>query len=287
MFKPSSVHQPWLRHVGDKRAGVLMPVTAGQPTEDDDLASVLHYVGYGKLARTRAKLANSQSTRQFLDIGVHLLREDLIGSTGPDFDSGLRSKLFGSISRDRVLEVAENDERYQSDILTVGQFRNLWDLKDRYTEDLISYMFRLAPQNGHLDAMFKLGAELAGQVALEEFIDRFAETEVQMILCDPFVEVQTIVQNAMPNHPRVREFCRAQLDHLLPRWAQLYEGIADVYGLKLQSGWSWEDVALTFNILIEGELAWTRVADRPRLSNGMGVLPGIIKALLPRILEAR
>jgi len=46
---------------------------------------------------------------------------------------------------------------------------------------------------------------LAGQVPLEEFIDKFAEAEVTAVLNDPFVEVQTIVQNAMPNHPRVRE----------------------------------------------------------------------------------
>ncbi len=265
-----------------------MPVTAGVPSpEDDDLEPVLRDIVHGRPRLTRAKAANSPETREFLEIGLQLLRDDLIAHTGPDFETGTRSKLFEAISRDRILQQAEaaDEARDTKKVLTVNMFRYRWEQKDRYTEDLISYMFRLAPQRGHLDQMDAASEQLIAQVSLAEFVRVLADVEVRTMLEDPLVGVQTIVQNALPNHPRVREFCRAQLDQLLPRWAKLYEKVATAYGLRLKSSYCWLDIAIIFNAIVEGELAWARVTGRPVLSDGSHILGSAIMAMLPTVLD--
>jgi hypothetical protein len=253
------------------------------PAGQDDLGGVLRGIGMGRLASTREKLANTRETRQFLEIGVELLREDMLRHTGPDFDTGLRSRLFESVSRERILHRAAVVEPGHP--LSVNMFRHRWDRKDRYTEDLISYIFRLAPQRCHLDAMDAHSDRLMRLVGLEQFVRTMAEAEVTMLLEDPLLGVQAMIQSALPSHPRVREFCQAQNDQLLPRWARLYEKVAGGYGLVLRPGRTWLDVAVLFNTVIDGELAWTRVAGRPRLSNGDHVLAGAILAMLPSLFD--
>jgi hypothetical protein len=263
-----------------------MPVTAGSPTpRDDDLSGVLSDIGLGMMASTRARLANSPETRQFLELGLALLRENLLGHTGPDFDNGKRSSLFESVSRERIMQVASGSDNERVRMLSVNMFRHRWDRKDRYTEDLISYMFRLAPQKEHLDAMDAVSGQLITQMDIHDFIRTLAGHELTTMLDDPMAEVQAIVQNALPNHPRVREFCRAQLDNLLPRWAHLYEKVATAYGLNLRPGHTWLDVAIMFNAVIEGELAWTRVGGRRTLSNGQDVLTSTILAMMPSLVS--
>jgi hypothetical protein len=268
------------------RRGTFMPVTAGSPDpEHDDLSGVLRDIGLGMMARTRARLANTPETREFLELGLNLLREDLIEHTGPDFDNGKRSRLFESVSRERILQLAAAADVEQIRLLSVNMFRHRWDRKDRYTEDLISYMFRLAPQKRHLDLMDATSEKLITQMDIGDFIRTMADYELTTMIEDPTADLQAIVQNAMPNHPRVREFCQAQLDHLLPRWAQLYKNVAAAYGLELRPGRSWLDVAIMFNALIEGELAWTRVGGRRKLSNGESVLASTILAMLPSLMS--
>ncbi|WP_037305758.1 hypothetical protein [Amycolatopsis orientalis] len=261
-----------------------MPVTAGSRTpRDDDLSAVLRDIAVGRKRDTRLRLANMAETRAFLNVGLELLREDLIDSAEPDFEEDERSKLFESISRDRIL-------RKSADVapelrLSVNMFRYRWDRKDRYTEDLISYMFRLAPQKAHLDDMETLSQSMVADLSLGQFVRRLADEEVRLMLEDPLVSLQGIVQSAMPNHPRVREFCRAQLNQLLPRWASLYAQVSHAYGVRLRPGRTWLDLAIMFNAVVEGELAWARLGQRPVLTNGDHVLAGAILAMLPTLVE--
>ncbi|MET8853950.1 hypothetical protein [Amycolatopsis sp. NPDC004625] len=254
---------------------------------DDDLEPVLRDLVFGRLGQTRAKVANSPETRAFLEIGLDLLRDDLVQHTGPDFETGLRSKLFESISRERILQraAAADEGRRDKRLLTVNMFRYRWERKDRYTEDLISYMFRLTPQRSHLDDMHAASDRLIREVSYAELVRTVADAEVRAVLADPLVVVQTIVQNAMPNHPRVREFCRVHLDHVLPRWAQLYEKVTAAYGFRLRPAYTWLDIAVMFNAVTEGELVWARTTGRPELSTGDHVLAGVVLALTPALFE--
>jgi hypothetical protein len=83
----------------------------------------------------------------------------------------------------------------------------------------------------------------------------------------------------------LREFSRAQYESLLPRWAELYEETATVYGLNLAAGYTWGDMALLFNAVNEGVTLRTRLEGVPQLSNGEGVLTSAIFAMLPTLLD--
>ena len=203
--------------------------------EPEDLSSVLNDIGWGKLAATRAKLANTPATRDFLELGLSLLQDDLLQHTGPDFDQGDRSRLFESLSRERILARAAELDPGKQKLLTVNMFRHRWERKDRYTEDLISYLFRLSPQRERLEEMESAALELAPKVSLKELVQLLAAAEVDMILVDPVFNLQTIIQAALPNHPRVRHFSQAQYEMILTGWAQLYERVAAAYNLQLEA----------------------------------------------------
>jgi hypothetical protein len=264
-----------------------MPVTASSPaTEQEDLSSVLDNIGWGKLATTRAKLANTLATREFLEIGLGLLRDDLLRHTGPDFDHGDRSRLFESLSRERIMQRAAEMDPDEEKCFTVNMFRHRWDRKDRYTEDLISYLFRQGPPLKHMEDMVTAAEEMLAGASLKELIHALAAVEVDTMLNDPTVSLQTIVQTAMPNHPRVQHFIQAQNDLLLPSWAKLYEQVAAAYGLTLKAGFTWLDVALLFNAVVEGALVRARIDQaEPVLSNGEGILASAILAMLPTLIE--
>jgi hypothetical protein len=264
-----------------------MSVTAGSPAADhEDFSSVLDNIGWGKLATTRAKLANTPATREFLEIGLSLLCDDLLRHTGPDFDHGDRSRLFESLSRERIMQRAAEMDPDAEKCFTVNMFRHRWDRKDRYTEDLISYLFRPGPPLKHMEDMAAAAAEMLAGASLKDLIHSLAAAEVQSMLNDPIVSLQTIIQTALPSHPRVKHFIQAQYDLLLPSWAKLYEQVAAAYGLTLKSGFTWLDVALLFNSVVEGALVRARVDQaEPVLSNGEGVLASAILAMLPSLIE--
>lgn len=262
-------------------------MTADSPEEQEDLSSVLENIGWGKLAATRARLANTSATRDFLEIGLSLLQEDLLGHTGPDLDEGQRSRLFESLSRERIVERAAKLDQNNSKLLTVNMFRDRWDRKGRYTEDLISYLFRLGWQERHLQEMAEAATAMLAKASFKELVQQLAAVEVAWSFADPLSSLQTVVQVCLPNHPKVRHFVQAQYGVLLPGWAGLYERVAAAYGLKLKPGVTWLDLALLFNTVVEGALLRGRIDQaEPTLSNGEGVLAGAILAMVPSLVEA-
>jgi hypothetical protein len=61
-----------------------MPVTANKIGEPEDLSQVLRHVAAGKYPKTRAEMANNRKTREFLEIGLEILREDHLDHPGPN-----------------------------------------------------------------------------------------------------------------------------------------------------------------------------------------------------------
>jgi len=261
-------------------------MTADSAPNQEDLAPVLENIGWGMLATTRAKLANTPQTREFLEIGLSILQDDLLRHTGPDFDQGQRSRLFEFLSRERILARADELDVDRCKLLTVNMFRHRWERKDRYTEDLISYLFRPKSLLQHVEDMTEAAMAMVGEASLKELVELLAAVEVEYMLTEPISSLQIIVQAALPNHPKVRHFIQAQYDSILPRWAELYEHISIIYDLKLKADKTWLDVALLFNTVVEGALLRARInRAEPTLSNGEGVIAGSILTMLPSLLE--
>jgi hypothetical protein len=114
--------------------------------DDDDLSSVLSNIAADARPTTRNKIANSQETRAFLEIGLLLLRDDLLDHRGPDLlaDHDAGTRLFARLSQAQLIERADQEfaGNEKPKILTVGMFRDRWRYKSRYIEDLIAYVMR-------------------------------------------------------------------------------------------------------------------------------------------------
>jgi len=255
------------------------------PDPNEDLTPTLRYIGMNMPAKTRAELANSPETREFLDIGLALLRTDLLEHTGADLDQGVHQHLFDSLSRQRIMATAEERDSEKARFLGVNMFRYRWAQKDFYTEDLIAYLFRFGPQERHFEEIAEAGRALMTEASFGQLVRFLTEAEIEAVSSDPLSNLQVILQTALPKHPRVQEFSRAQDEYLIPRWAQLFEEVAVTYGLSLANGYTWGDMALLFNSVVKQAVLRARAEEGPtRLSGGEGVVAGAIFAMMPTLL---
>lgn len=256
---------------------------------DDDLSSVLGNVAADARPTTRHKIANSPETRAFLEVGLVLLRDDLLDHRGPNLldedDQGTR--LLAGLSQARLVERAEQDD-FGADrprMLTVGMFRDRWRYKSRYTEDLIAYLFRPAVLERQMLAMRVEAKRLAATLSFDELVRKFTEVVLNATLNDPLWSLQTIFRVALPNHPRVRDFLKIRYEQWIVNWAEIYAGLAESYGIQLRPDYTWHDVAELINAVMEG----ARVRARSTgilvvLSSGETVVVGAIFAMLSGLL---
>jgi hypothetical protein len=260
-------------------------MTEGLVQAEEDLAVLLEHVGSDRRPAARAEMARSADIRAFLEIGVELLVGDLLQHAGPDPDGASPAAvLFRGLSRQRLVEkgaALRAAGRLAGTTTSESQFKDRWRYADRYTEDLIAYLFRLDLYRAHLqDVRAALAGELAG-ASLGRVVDLISEQEVQQTAYDPLVALQALLQRALPNHPKVTAHARALYDELLPEWARVYEALFARYGLALAPGHTWLDVAELFNTVVEGSAQRILADDaRVRLSNGCGILAASVRLMI-------
>jgi hypothetical protein len=235
---------------------------------------------------TRTRIANSPETRAFLDIGLLLLRDDLLDHRGPDLldDHDAGTRLFAGLSQARLIERAEHEDLSMEHpkVLTVGMFRDRWRYKSRYTEDLIAYLMRPALLQRKLTVVRDAMAALPAEVSLPQLIREMSRVVLAATLDDPLWSLQTMVWVGLPNHPRVKTFLKINYEQLLTNWAVLYEQIAGRYGLELRPGCTWLDVAEMLNAVTDGARMRAKgMGSVASLSSGDSVVVGAIHAMLP------
>jgi hypothetical protein len=237
---------------------------------------------------TRDKIANSPETRAFLEIGLLLLRDDLLDHRGPDLldDHDAGTCLFTGLSQARLIERADhesaNDRRPK--MLTVGMFRDRWRYKSRYTEDLIAYLFRPALVDQYMQELHEAAAKLSRETPFPHVVRQLADTVMAATLKDPLWSLQNIIWVALPNHPRIRMFLNTGYERWLSQWAGIYEELAGVYGFELRPEYTWMDVAELFNAVADGARTRARaMGSIAQLSSGENVLVGAIQAMLPQL----
>ncbi len=253
---------------------------------DDDLSSVLSNVAADARPVTRHKIANSPETRAFLEIGLLLLRDDLLDHRGPDLlaDHDAGTRLFAGLSQARLIERAEREElgEQRPKVLTVGMFRDRWRYKSRYTEDLIAYLMRPTLRDRVLDDIRAAMRSLPPDIPLAQLVRQIADVALLATLDDPLWNLQTIVWVALPNHPRVQRFLKSRYEEWVGHWAQICEETADRYGLVLRPGCTWRDVAELLSAVADGaRLRAKGVGSVATMSSGENVVVGAIQVMLP------
>ncbi|WP_433502078.1 hypothetical protein ACQP04_19955 [Pseudonocardia halophobica] len=255
---------------------------------DEDLSTILSNVAADARPTTRTKIANSPETRAFLEIGLHLLRDDLLDHRGPDMldehDAGTR--LFAGLSQARLIEradqIAAGEDR--PTMLTVGMFRDRWRYKSRYTEDLIAYLMRPSLTERTMNELREAALNLPAGLPFPQLARYLADAVMSATMRDPLWSLQTIVWVALPNHPRVQRYLKARYEQWIAAWASTYEQLAARYDLRLRPGVTWLDVAEMFNAVADGArvrgMAMGAVAS---LSSGDSVVVGAVRAMMPTL----
>jgi hypothetical protein len=256
---------------------------------DDDLASVLSNVAADARPATRVKIANSPETRAFLEIGLLLLRDDLLDHRGPDMlaDNDAGTRLFTGLSQARLIDRSEQQDQQEEHprMLTIGMFRDRWRYKSRYTEDLIAYLMRPAALEQTVLAVKQAMRALPPDISLPQLIRVMADATLAGTLEDPNWSLQTIVWVALPNHPRVREFLKGRYEYWISQWALLYEDVGRRYGMTMRPGYSWLDLAHLLSTVADGaRIRAAALGSVASLSSGDNVLVASIYAMLPSLL---
>lgn len=253
----------------------------------DDLSGVLVHIAPVKLEPARRRITNSEDTWQFLEGGLDLLRHDLLDHTGADLTTGAAARLFASLSMKRVVGAAQARSNGRNGVLpTEGRFKQRWPHHARFAEDLIAFLFRLAPQQRRLRQITAYLDRLPAQMTLHELVRQLADTELRGVFDDRNTGLRIVVQGAMPNHERVRAYVAATYEQILPMWAGIYEKIGTMYGLQPRPPYTWLDLAVMFDAVLEGTALRARCQpDAAFLSAGDSILAGTVLALLPGVLD--
>jgi hypothetical protein len=251
----------------------------------EDLSLVLSNVAADARPATREKIANSAETRAFLEVGLMLLRDDLLDHRGPDLldDHDAGTCLFAGLSQARLIERSgrEDARSERPRMLTVGMFRDRWRYKTRYTEDLIAYLLRPTLTEEYIGRVRRKARTASSDVPLPRLIRELVDAVLSSTVEDPLWSLQTMVWVALPNHPRVQTFLKDRYEHLIGEWADIFEELAGVYGLQLRPGHTWRDVSEMINALSDGARVRARaMGSVASLSSGEDVVFGSILTMM-------
>jgi hypothetical protein len=163
-------------------------------------------------------------------------------------------------------------------------FRDRWRYKSRYTEDLIAYLMRPALLARKLRTLRSALEALPPDTTLTDLVREMSRATLAATLEDPLWSLQTIVWVGLPNHPRVKTFLKINYEQLLTNWAELYQQVAQRYGLELRPGYTWLDVAEMLNAVTDGARMRAKgMGSVAALSTGDNVVVGAIRAMLPAL----
>jgi hypothetical protein len=257
----------------------------GEPGED--FSKVFTHVKVQRITETRVRWAADPRTRAFCDLGLHLLHqhhyEDAAGAGGMQDAKLFRNLGPESLMRHAAVMVPDAEEAARLDR---QRWLDTWGHQAAYLEDLTAYLFRLGPSVRRILESQQALVEAAPDLTLGEVVRVGAAGEMASTLADPIVSLQTLIQVALPRHPRISAAIVELETVSLGLWAALYAAVLPAYGLTLREDVTFLDLARMFDTAIEGLLLKARVIDDsllPTLSNGDEALAGIILNLLPSL----
>jgi hypothetical protein len=259
--------------------------------DDEDLSSVLTHVRPGRMPSTRAEWANHPRTRDFCNLGLHLLYADHVDGRG-GATAGVR--LFRALTPTALQAHASVmiEDAEQAEALSVDRFSSTWMNLPAYTEDLLAYLFRPKPYLRRiLRRILRIRqamAEMTAQMTFGELVRSAAAAELEETTRDPVIALQTLVQAALPADTGVRALNLRLEEQGLRLWAELYSAVFPAYGLTPRETVTWLDIAEMFSTMTEGALLRRRVrGEHPRLSNGDDMLAGLILAATSGLFDVQ
>lgn len=133
------------------------------------------------------------------------------------------------------------------------RFEQFWSHQKDYHSDLIRYILRSA---WYRDMVEEVGRRLdtgdLRTLTFGEMAATVAAEQQKLSQTNPLVALTFTLATALPEHPVVRELTAERYRKAVHLWAELYRKTGHKYGFQLRSGYSYEDLAIFLNTLIDG-----------------------------------
>ncbi|MEA5456468.1 hypothetical protein SPF06_17190 [Sinomonas sp. JGH33] len=199
-------------------------------------------------ARTRARLANSELTRAFLDTALALADEAFRSRSV--FVSEDVSPALGYLSRARIVARTLGD--YPGLVPTEAKFRDRWAGQQDFLADFVSYALSVR-QIRFERALAECSRELRDSG--EDFsraLHRFAYEATTVMLDVPAHRLQLFAIAAASADPSASASIARLYASLSDIWFRECVGLAEWFGVELRAGLSLEEFSIIVQSAMEG-----------------------------------
>lgn len=248
--------------------------------QDDDLSLVLRHVRVNRLPATRASWANSWQTREFLNLGLLILYNHQVEQGSSHQGDGIR--LSSALTPENLANMAQItvEDPDRAAALSVVRWKETWGHQAAYTEDLIAYLFRIAPYRRRIEALRASVIVTDPNLAFAPFIRLATDAAFQSARADPLVSLQSWIHAAIPTHPSMLMHAAIMESASRELWTVILEQSLAAYDLHAVNGMVASDFAVMLRTTVAGLLLVRRTdGAQDRLSTGETIMSALSIAL--------
>lgn len=222
-------------------------LTAVPDEPDVDLSATVTKLNRIK-AKSRARLANSELTRAFLEAALALTGE--MFAEGTDSAGESSPPTLAYLSRPRVLSRAQAD--YPELVPTEAKFRDRWAGHQDFLGDFVSYAL-FARYRSVRQALSAWASELLSSAPdFAGAVHRAAYEGAELVLELPAYRLQLLTIASAAADPDVSGAIKRMYASLTAAWFDLYAQIADSFDLTLRTGVTQHQFAVLVQAVVEG-----------------------------------
>lgn len=222
-------------------------VAGGPERSEVDLSSTVTKLNRIK-AKSRARLANSDLTRAFLEAALALTGEVFVEGVGGAGETSPPTLAY--LSRPRILSRARAE--HPELVPTEAKFRDRWAGHQDFLEDFVSYAL-YARYRSVCKTLAGWSNELiASSSDFASAVHRSAYEGARLILEMPAYRLQLLTIASAAGDPDVSVAVKRMYDSLTTAWFELFGEIAASFGFTLRPGVSPRTFAIIVHAVVEG-----------------------------------
>ena len=224
-----------------------MPRAAAFDIDVVDLSETVTNLSRVK-SKNRARLANSDLTRAFLNAALSLT--DHVLGPGAEDPAEVARQSLAYLSRPRIVGRAR--EACPELVPTEAKFRDRWAGQQDFLSDFVAYAIKA--REGYLRRAIDAWAdELVGSGGdFATAIHRVAFEGMSFIAEQPAYRLQLLLTASAEADPSAAEALRELYASMTAAWYGLYEQVVEHFGLRLRPGVRVQDLNIILQSLAEG-----------------------------------
>jgi hypothetical protein len=212
-----------------------------------------------KTREAQQRLANDQLTRAYLEAGLRLIAQQIQArpASGSARDADDVRPFFDWLSQKMVVEEVARAGKLMG---SLGSFRDRWEFRGDYIEDLISYSLwtRHASASARISAsLLDLGTQSADFVSA---VHTGSYRAIRAKLESAGLGVSILGAATAARNDATRETTAETYRIVTDAWRDLYQAILEARNLRLRPGISLDDITRLLTAVAEG-LALRHIAD--------------------------